>query len=309
MKLNFKNIGKLLSKTFQEWNADDPFRQSAIIAYYAIFSIPGLLMIVIWAAGLIFGEEAVRGEVSAQIQQFMGEKGAEGVEQLLSNKSVSEGSLGMKIIGIGALVYGATTLFFQLQKTLNYIWEVEAAPDNNIKKLVSDRASSLGLILIIAFLLLISLVLSGIISIIGNYIADTFGSGLLVLIQVGNFIVSVGIITLLFAIMYKYLPDVDISWSTVWMGAFVTAILFSIGKTLLGLYFGYADPSSSFGAAGTVILVMIWVNYSCLILFFGAEFTQVYARQMGYNIRPSRHAKWRPEMLIKKSGYNPEKTK
>lgn len=302
MKLHLRNIGKLLSQTYKEWNDDDPFRQSAIIAYYAIFSIPGLLMIVIWVAGLIFGEEAVHGELSAQISQYMGQEGAKGVEQLLSNKSLNQESAMMKIIGIGALVYGATTLFFQLQKTLNFIWEVEAAPQNNFKKLLTDRASSLGLILVIAFLLLVSLVLSAVISVIGNWIESNFGNWLLLVIQGANFLLSLGIITCLFAIMYKYLPDVDISWESVWIGAFVTALLFTIGKTLLGLYFGYADPTSSFGAAGTVILVMLWINYSCLILFFGAEFTQVYARQYGYRIRPSSHARWRPEMLIKKSG-------
>ncbi len=289
----------MLAETAKNWNAADPWRQSAIIAYYAIFSIPGLLMIVIWIASAIFGEEAVRGELGQQIEDYMGSKAAEGIEQMLSNANGDKSSAFMKVIGIAALVFGATTLFFQLQKSLNYIWEVEADPDNNLKKLLYDRASSLGLIVVIAFLLLITLVVTAILSMLGDYIEEQFGNSMLYLVQLANFLVSLGTIRCLFAIIYKVLPDVDIKWKSVWVGALVTAILFTIGKTLLGLYFGMAEPGDSFGAAGTIILVMLWVNYSCLILFFGAEFTQVYAHRYGYNIRPSVHAKWRADYLMK----------
>ncbi len=298
LRINPKSIWKMIVATAKEWNDDDPFRQSAIIAYYAIFSIPGLLMIIIWTAGAIFGAEAIRGELSAQISDVMGPDAAKGIEDLLTNAELNQSSFVMKTIGVLTLVFGATTLFFQLQKSLNHIWEVEADPENGIKKLIVDRASSLGLILVIAFLLLITLVLSAVISIIGAWMERNFGEYLLYLVQVINFIISLGIVTLLFAVMFKFLPDVDISWKSVWVGAVVTAVLFVIGKTLLGLYFGYADPSSSFGAAGTVILVMLWVNYTCLILFFGAEFTQVHARKYQHKICPSKHAKWSAEHIL-----------
>lgn len=301
MRINPKSIWEMLVSTGKAWNAADPWRQSAIIAYYAIFSIPGLLMIVIWVAGSIFGPEAIRGEITSQVSGIMGSKAADGIQELLTNAELNQSSFVMKAIGIATLIFGATTMFFQLQKSLNFIWEVEADPSNGFKKLLIDRASSLGLILVIAFLLLITLVLSALISVIGNWIEQNFGEYLLYLVKVVNFIISIGIVTLLFAVMFKFLPDVEISWRSVWVGAAVTAILFTIGKTLLGLYFGFADPSSSFGAAGTVILVMMWVNYTCLILFFGAEFTQVHANKYEHKIRPSKHAKWRAEYILKKT--------
>ncbi len=290
--IRFKDLKEIVAKSVKGWNASDPFRQSATISYYAIFSIPGLLIIIIWAAGIFFGEEAVRGEISNQLGGMMGEDTAKSVEGILEESAVENTNVFMKIIGIGALIYGATTLFFQLQKTLNYLWDVEAVPDNNIKKLIVDRASSLGLILVLAFLLLMTLVLSSVISVVSDWITGTFGDAIYIFVEGVNFLVAFGVVALLFAIMFKVLPDVEIRWKSVWVGAMVTSLLFSLGKAALGYYFGVADPTSSFGAAGTIILVMLWVNYTCLILFFGAEFTKVYAKHYGHPIKPSKHAKW-----------------
>src|SRR5690554_1225696 len=298
-KFKVKHIPKILLETAKKWMAADPFRESAVISYYAIFSIPGLLIIIIWAAGFFFGEELVKGEVNNQIAAIMGGEAAESVEDIVQESAVEDSAWFMKIVGIVALLIGATTLFFQLQKSLNYLWDVEAAPDNNIKKLLVDRASSLGLILVIAFLLLISLLLTSIISGFSNFITSNLGEEMYILIEVINFVLGVGIVALLFAMMFKFLPDVEIKWKSVWVSAIVTSLLFSIGKTLLGLYFGVADPGSSFGAASTIILVMLWVNYTCLILFFGAEFTKVFAQHYGQPFKPSKHAKWR-------AGYEPE---
>jgi len=294
-----KDIPKILVETGKKWMAADPFRESAIISYYAIFSIPGLLIIIIWAAGFFFGEELVRGEVNNQIAAIMGGEAAESVEEIVQESEVEDSAWFMKIVGVAALLIGATTLFFQLQKSLNYLWDVEADPKSNLKKLLVDRASSLGLILVIAFLLLISLVLSSVIASISNFITRNFGEGMYVVIEGVNLLLGVGIVTLLFAMMFKFLPDVEIKWRSVWIGALVTSILFAIGRLLLGLYFGIADPGSSFGTAGTVILIMLWVNYTCLILFFGAEFTKVFAQNYGHPIKPSKHAKWR-------NGHEPE---
>lgn len=289
----------MLVATAKEWNAADPFRHGATISYYAIFSIPGLLMMVIWIAGAVFGAEAVQGQISTQISGMMGADAATGIEDLLKNVNQNEDNWIMKTIGVLTLIFGATTLFFQLQKSLNSVWEVESSPDNGIIKLIKDRASSLSLIVVIAFLLLITLVLSALLSVISDWLTNNFGEYLIYVAQLLNFAISLGIVTLLFAVMFKVLPDVDIRWKAVWVGAFVTSILFVIGKTLLGIYFEYADPASSFGAAGTVILVMLWVNYTCLILFFGAQFTQVYARKYGHKITPSSHAKWSDSFLLK----------
>ena len=298
MKEKFKNIWQLVKETYKEWDADDPFRQSATIAYYALFSIPGLLMVIIWTAGVFFGQDAISGRLSHEIGGIMGPQAAEGVESILANVQLKDSGWLMKIVGIGSIVFGSTTLFFQLQKSLNQIWEVEAAPENNFLKLLTDRAYSLGLIIVIAFLLLITLALSAIVSVISEWIQANFGEYMIYLIEFINFCISLGITTTLFALMYKILPDVDIRWKAVWVGAFITAILFVIGKTLLGIYFGFSDPTSSYGAAGTIIFIMLWINYTCLILFFGAEFTQVYAREHGEPIKPSSHAKWAASRIL-----------
>jgi len=299
--MGIKSTFELFKTTGKNWLELDPWRQGALMAYYAIFSIPGLLMVVMWVAGSLFGEDAVQGEISAQASNFMGEKAAKGIEQMLANQNFNDSSLMMKIVGIASLVFGATTLFFQLQKSLNYVWDVEADPENNLRKLLFDRATSLGLILVIAFLLLITLVVTAALSLLGNWIESQFGDWLLIVVQIGNFIISLLLVSLLFAAIFKVLPDVDIHWKSVWVGSVVTALLFTIGKTLLGYYFSIANPGDSFGAAGTIVLIMLWVNYSCLILFYGAEFTQVYSQRKGIRIKPSSHARWRPRHRIQQN--------
>jgi membrane protein len=285
----------LLKATSKEWMDDDPFRQSAVIAYYSIFSLPALLIILIWVAGAAFGQEAVQGQISNQIGSMLGEDTGKTVETMIANAQEQKSNIIMKIIGIATLIFGATTVFFQLQKSLNYIWDVEQKPDSDFKKLLIDRASSLGLIIVIGFLLLISLVASALITSLSDWIKSNFPDYMIYLAEGINLLLSLGIATLLFAIMFKVLPDVEITWSMVWKGAFMTAILFVIGKFLLALYFGMASPGSTYGAAGSIILILLWVNYTCLILFFGAEFTQVYARHKGHRLVPAKVAQWRPD--------------
>jgi membrane protein len=254
--------------------------------------MPGLLIIIMWTASGLFGEEAVQGQISEQLQEYLGSGGAQSVERIIANARLTQDSLWMKTLGIGTLIFGATTLFLQLQKSLNVIWGVKSAPNNNIVKLLADRATSLGLILAIAFLLLVSLILSALLSVVSGWIQTYFGETLLIVIRLFNVALSLGVTSLLFAIMFKALPDVEIGWRSVWAGALTAGVLFTVGKTLLGVYFGYSEPESTFGAAGTIILVMLWVNYTCLILFFGANFAQVYAVHHGHPILPSSHAKW-----------------
>jgi len=294
-----KDLKNIFINTAKAWNDSDPFRQSATISYYAIFSIPGLLIIIIWVAGFFFGDEAIRGEITQQVGGLMGDETAESVEGLLVESAVDDSNFWMKAIGIGALLYGATTLFFQLQKTLNYLWDVEAVPENNLKKFLVDRVSSLGLILVLAFLMLMTLVISSMVSVLSDFITSYLGEGFFVFIEGVNFMISFLIIAVLFTVMFKVLPDVEIKWKSVWIGGLMTSFLFSVGKTLLGLYFGYANPTSGFGAAGTIILIMLWVNYTCLILFFGAEFTKVYARYYQHIIKPSKHARWSADYQMK----------
>lgn len=289
-KFNWKDIFGLLKETYKEWNDDNPFVMSAAMSYYAIFSLPGLLMIVVTVAGYFFGEDAVEGEIQAQIGGMIGQDAASSVETMIANSSNNENSTWAAIIGIATLVFGATGVFYQLQQHLNRIWEVEVKKEEGIKKVLIDRVSSFGIILIIGFLLLISLVLTAALSALSSYITKHISDYLIYVFYVVEFFVSYGIISLLFAMIYKMLPDVKIAWKTVWVGALVTAALFVIGKFALGIYFGNSNPGSAYGAAGSLILILLWVSYSCLILFFGAEFTQVYARKYGHDIEPSAHA-------------------
>ncbi len=301
--MNFKERGKnifsLLKATYLEWNEDEPFRQSAVIAYYSIFSLPALLIIIVNTVGLVLGEEAVQGQISAQITGLVGEEAAKQVEEMIANVSQQGNNVIGIIIGIGTLLFGATGVFYQLQQSLNKVWEVELKPNAGYAKLAIDRATSLGVILAIGFLLLVSLALTAVLTALGGWIERQLPDFMLYLFQIINFLVSFGVVTLLFALIYKVLPDVKISWRAVWIGAVVTALLFTIGKSAIGFYFGTSNPASAFGAAGSVILILLWVNYSALIFLFGAEFTQVYARRYGESIEPNSYARRTADFRIK----------
>lgn len=301
MMKRIKFFWETLKETFKEWNNSYASNDSASLAYYAIFSIPGLLIIIIWIAGYFFGEEAIRGEISNQISGIMGQDVAKSIQDMIAGALIDKENIIMKAVGVGSLVYGSTTLFFQLQRSLNMLWDVQAAPKKAFVKFLLDRANSLGMILIIGFLLMITMILSSLISVLNNWITAYFGLETYILVQAINFIIGFAIVVFLFALMFKVLPDVRISWKPVWKGAFLTAVLFTLGKFLLSLYFGTAKPTSAFGAAGTVILIMMWINYSCMLIFFGAEYTKVYAYKKGYKIIPSKHAKWSDAKLYEES--------
>lgn len=298
-KLSF--FWKTLKETFTEWNNSPASKDSASLAYYAIFSIPGLLIIIIWIAGNFFGEEAIRGEITNQINGMMGEEAAKSIQDMIAGALIDKQNIFMKTLGVASLVYGGTTVFFQLQKSLNKLWDVEAAPKKAIVKFLLDRANSLGMIVVIGFLLMITMVLSSAISLLNNFIMYQLGVETYVLMETVNYLFGFFLVVLVFAFMFKVLPDAEISWKVVWPGAVLTAILFTIGKFLLSLYFSELKPTSAFGAAGTIVLIMMWINYSCMLIFFGAEFTKVYSRNKGFKITPSRHAKWSAEKLYQDS--------
>jgi membrane protein len=297
-KFQLSNIGNLFKITFKKWYNRDPFNESALIAYNAIFSLPGLLVVVITLAGYFFGAEAVSGKLHDQIAKTMGGQTADQVQQMLVMANRSRDSILASIIGIATILIGATGVFVQLQKSLNSIWEVKASTaKSGIWKLLRTRLFSFGLILSIAFLLLISLVLSSLLAGLGSWVEQHWSESLLVLFQILNFIFSLVIITVLFALMFKMLPDAKIKWRSVWIGAFVTSLLFVIGKSVLGLYFGKADPGSGYGAAGSIILILLWTSYSSMIVFFGAEFTKVYA-DYHYEIVPPSDTAVKNKMVL-----------
>ncbi|MFW5700565.1 MAG: YihY/virulence factor BrkB family protein [bacterium] len=286
----FRGLGKISKRSFASWNKDEPFRLSAVVAYYALLSLPALLIIVINTAGYVFGEEAIQGKISTEIENMLGPDSAEQVETMITNASKQENSLIASIISIALLLFGATGAFFHLQKSLNIVWKVKEDPKNILKRVLLDRATAFGMILVIAFMLLISLVVTALISELTNWFMQYLPEFLVYLFYVINFIISILFITLLFALMFKVLPDVKIPWRVVWMGAFITALLFTIAKFGLGIYFGQTNPGSAYGAAGSIVLIMLWISYSCLVLFFGAEFTKEYAYYYKVDPKPSSYS-------------------
>lgn len=289
-KFKFKDLLGLLRETYKEWKDDEPFRLSATVSYFAIISLPGLLVIVVYVASLMFGEAAVQGEIVEQIGDSLGKNAAEDIQKMIAKASQSEDSTWANIFGIATLIFGATGVFYHLQKSLNRIWEVKADPKMGIKKIIIDRVFSLGMILVIGFLLLISLALSSILSILSNWVVSNLPDYTIYLFYIINYLLSLGIVTVLFALMFKYLPDAEITWKVVWVGAAVTAVLFLLSEIALSIYFGNASIGSIYGSAGSLVVMMLWVAYSCMILFFGASFTQVYARRYQVRIKPSAHA-------------------
>jgi len=296
-----KNIFLLIRETFTEWTEDKASRLAAALAYYTLFSLAPLLVIIIAIAGLFLGPEAARGQINNQVDNLIGEQGAEAIETLIQNASQHE-DLGIvaTIVGIVTLLFGAMGVFGQLYDSLNAIWEVY--PLNKKKGIIAtilytlqQRLLSFVMVLGVGFLLLVSLVISAALSVLGE-----FAGGILpvpeVVMQMLNLIVSLAVITVMFALLYKFVPEAKVAWKDVWIGALVTAILFTIGKTLIGLYLGHSSTASSFGAAASFIVIMLWVYYSALILFLGAEFTQVYAREFGHGIVPNANAIQLPDI-------------
>ena len=290
VKSYFSRLWTITKKTVKAWNAADPFRQSAVIAYYAIFAMPALLVIVIACAGLAFGEEAVRGEISRQISGAMGQEAAKQIEEIIAKASEKQTSILATVISIVTLFIGCTGVFAQLQVSLDQIWEVRVTAKKKWLRSLRDRVFSFGLVLAIGFLLLVSLVLTAALGTLSEWIKAIMPDVMVYVFHLLNFIVSFGVITVLFALMFKVLPDAQVRWKNVWIGAIVTALLFILGKFLLGIYFGKADPGSAYGAAGSIILVMLWVSYSCMIVFLGAEFTKQYTLARGDEIIPRKDA-------------------
>lgn len=291
MPIRIKSIFQLLKEAFTEWQQDKASILAAALAYYTVFSITPLLVIAIAIAGAVFGQEAAQGEIVGQIDNLVGQQGAAAIETALANADRPQLSGIASIISVILLLVGASGVFAQLQIALNTVWNVKPKPDAGIWGFIHKRLLSFGMVLAIGFLLLVSLIVSAMLSGIGK-LELGFLPGFTPLWQLANFIISFGSIALLFALIYKYLPDAKISWQDVTVGAIVTALLFTIGKFLIGLYLGRGSLGSAYGAAGSLVVFLAWVFYSAQILLFGAELTQVYARRYGRKIRPNSHAEF-----------------
>ncbi|WP_082050854.1 YihY/virulence factor BrkB family protein [Neotamlana sedimentorum] len=277
-KFNFKHFPQLLIDTSRNWLKSNPFQLSAIVAYYAILSLPALLVLILNIVGNIWGKEIVQGELLDEITNSIGIEAAEFIRKMMVDRGDETVSVFTTVVGALTLLYGATGVFYQLQEVFDKIWKVKTESNiNSIIKTIIDRLKSFGFILIIAFLLLISFVITSLISAFSKRIEQFLPENLFDLVYVFDVIISTVFIYVLFAAMFKYLPSKKIKWKAVRFGAGLTAFLFVIGKFLMGWYFKEMNPASTYGAAGSVVLIMLWVSYSSLILFYGANFTKVYS--------------------------------
>jgi membrane protein len=287
--MNLKPGLSLLKETFDEWKDDEALQLGAALSYYTIFSLAPMLLVVIAIAGLFWGREAVQGQIVQQIGGLVGTQGAEAIQTMVANAGKHGAGVLATIVGFVTLLFGATGVFSQLQTALNHIWDVQLKPDRGLKGLLKARAAAFGMLLGIGFLLLVSLVVSAALSAFGTWLTG-LSPGAEVILRILSFIFSFAVVTVLFAILFKFLPDVKIAWRDVWIGAAATALLFTVGRFLIGLYLGKSSVASVYGAAGSLVIVLLWIYYSSQILFLGAELTQVYARRYGSQIVPDEDA-------------------
>lgn len=281
---------QFLKKTYVAWDRNDPFAKSAIIAYYTLFSLPSLLMIVTSIASAFVGPEAVQGRIHDEISRFISPEVAIAIEQMIGKVTLQNDNWITLIISIGALIYGATGVFFQMKKTMNTIWNVTEKNDN-FKRMLINRAIAFGMVLVLGFMLLVAFVITVLLNLLTDYLSQFAPTITVVFADALRFLISFAFIAGLFAAIFKILPDVKMGYKTTVLGASITAILFLVGESILGYYFASSNPASVYGGAASIVLILLWVNYTCLILFFGAEITVQYALIKKHKIVPSSHAK------------------
>ncbi|MGA6926184.1 MAG: YihY/virulence factor BrkB family protein [Desulfosarcina sp.] len=290
---------KLIKSTFSvikqagvQWQDDNAPRFAAAVTFFTIFSIAPLLTIVVALAGLAFGDAAARDALLEQIRNLTGDSGAQAVQTILEHAQFTTGGILTTVFAIGVLFWGASRVFAELQEAMNHIWNVTPRTDSMVMGLLWKRATSFGMILAVGFLLLVSLVMSALLAAFQNRLAQIIPSETMRMVMwTANNLLSFGMITLLFAMIYKILPDAEIAWRDVWFGSAVTAALFIAGKYMIGLYLGRSSTASAFGAAGSFMVFLIWIFFSVQILFFGAELTQVYANRYGSGVVPIKEAR------------------
>ncbi|MFD2998820.1 YihY/virulence factor BrkB family protein [Pontibacter toksunensis] len=290
MKQGFLTTWDIIKTTFKEFADDKPLDWAAIIGFYTIFSMPAVLIILIRIAGAAFGEEAVRGEVVQQVGGIIGRNSAKQIQSIIENASQSDSTTIGTIIGIATMVFSATTVFVALQDSINAMWEVRAKPERGWLKLIIDRVLSLALVVSLGFLLLVSLSVDIVLGVIDDYLRQKVTGVAVYFMTAANVTVSIFISILIFAVIFKVLPDAKIRWRNVWVGAAVTAVLFVLGKFVLNIYFQHDPLTDSYGAAGSLVLILVWVYYASVIFLLGAEFTQVYSKVHDKGIKPQENA-------------------
>lgn len=291
-KLSFKGVWKLIKDSFEGFDNDKVLKLSGSLAYFTIFSIGPMLLVIIFFADLFYGREAVEGTIYGQINGFVGSEAAAQIQQIIKNASMSGNSTVTAIVGFITLIIGATTVFAEIQDSINTIWNLKTKPEKGWLKFFLNRLLSFSVVIGLAFLLLVSLVLNGIMEAFSNRLSNVFPELAVMVIYVINLILTFVVITLLFATIFKALPDARIKWRDVMTGAIVTALLFMLGKFAISYYIGRSNIGSTYGAAGSLIILLLWVYYSSIILYYGAEFTKAYAVHFGNRIYPNSYAVW-----------------
>jgi membrane protein len=287
--VNLNTIWSLLKETFNEWQHDKVPILAAALSYYMIFSIAPILILVIAVVGFIVGEQIAQEEVFAQLESFFGSENAASIRTVLQNQFSPSSNITATIIAVVTILFGATTVFAQLKQALNLIWGVEPKPGRGVKSFIQTRILSILMVLGIGFVLLLSLIISSVLSGATTWLEKLLFIPSFVWSLV-DLVISLSLTTLLFGQIYRVLPDVRIAWKDVAVGAGITAVLFTIGKSLISLYLGNSSIGSAYGAAGSFVIVLVWIFYSTQIFLFGAEFTQVWSRRYGSQIRPNKNA-------------------
>jgi membrane protein len=287
----FSDVLSILKSSASEFSNNNSFRHAAALSYYTIFSLPPLLLIVITTASAVYGGEALTGQIYGQLKGLVGADAAAFLQESIAKFTLQQKGSIATAVGVGTLIFAATTFFVTLQESINDIWNLKVETKGiGVGQYLQQRLLSFGLILSVALLLLISFVVSAVLSIFTGWLQRHIPEAGVIAIRLVDFTLSLVVTTLLFALIYKFLPDAIIRWRDVGIGAFITAALFIIGKYLISFYIAKSNPGSAFGGAGAAIVLLVWINYSSLIIFFGAEFTQEFADAFGQRVQPKAHA-------------------
>ncbi len=292
MRKKIVSFFSYIRQVFKEFSADDILKYSASLAYYTVFSIAPLLVIITSLSGIFFGKEAIRGEVYAQLNQLVGSVAAVQIQETIKNIHLTGNNFFASVISIVILIIGATSIFGEVQDSLNKIWGLRVKTKKTWWKLILTRLLSFSLILSICFIMIVSLILNVIVSSFGDFLNKHIYNFNGYFIEITDAVLSFLISSFLFSLMFKILPDAKIRWKDVLFGGFITAIFFTLGKFGIGLYLGKSNLTTLYGAAGSIIIIMVWVYYSSIILYLGAEFTKVHANLYGRKIEPNEYAEW-----------------
>jgi len=281
-----------VKQVFREFSGDDILKYSASLAYYTVFSLAPVLIVIISISGVLFGKEAMQGHIYGQIKGLVGPNAAAQVQESIKNIHLTGNSFFASVISIVVLIIGATGIFAEIQDSLNKIWGLRVKTRKTWWKLILTRILSFSLILSIGFVMMVSLMLNALISAFGKFLERYFSDFSVIFLQITDGVLTFVVTTFLFSLMFKMLPDAKIKWKDVLFGGLVTAIFFTLGKLGIGYYLGRSDLATVYGAAGSIMIIMVWVYYSSVILFLGAEFTKVYAKLYGGKIYPNEYSIW-----------------